>query len=233
MVLDVTDARRVLSAGLGYHIEGLRRHLYQGADASLVARPPHGLLGPSRLAGFYRREIAEDLVYDEWAGDEFADVDLALRLKARGYSTAWEPACIVRADAEADAAEPSFERGRRAERIFWRHARSRGLPKSLVLHGLALLGELGQACCRPRVFAQILGRVLAAVERTPGPTFVEVERPASDESCESHSLVRSTAETNRDESRARGGDRYRRVDGGHGSPAHRGAADHSTVRRDT
>ena len=88
VVLDLADERRVLTCGVGYHVEGVRKHLCQGLEASLVSQPPRGLAGPSRIAGFYRCDVKGGLSFEECVGDEFADVDLALRLKANGYRCA-------------------------------------------------------------------------------------------------------------------------------------------------
>ncbi len=179
LALDAANGRLVCSAGLGYHLEGLRRHLCAGAEASLVTQPPAGLVGPSRLAAFYRLESLSpgECLFDGWIGDEFADVDLALRLRRSGCQNVWEPASQVLADQTIDemCVCRGYDRGLRAERLFWRHARAMGRPQSLVLHTLAMLGELGQACVQPRVFAQLWGRLAATVERPTNPDFVEIE----------------------------------------------------------
>lgn len=123
------------------------------------------VVGPTLHAAFYRswavRDVAEFCVE---VGEELADVDMALSLKAIGLRAVHEEASVVRVMSERRAISLSMRSGRFAERVFWRHAASFGWKKSLLLHPGCIAVELLQNIHRPRIVVRTLGRLLAAAD---------------------------------------------------------------------
>jgi hypothetical protein len=93
-----------------------------------------------------------------------ADLDMALSLKAVGYHTVFEPASRVYGSPAPHPAVSAFAAGRCAERLFWRHARSQGWVKSLVLHPFAVAARFLADLPRLAAWTGLLGRVAAWLE---------------------------------------------------------------------
>jgi hypothetical protein len=89
LVLD--ESGRVVSAGLA-DVAIPRRHVLRTAPAAASV-----CLGPTRMAGFYRRAALEllDGGFADAVGPRWADVDLALCLRRLGYTAVIEPASRV------------------------------------------------------------------------------------------------------------------------------------------
>jgi hypothetical protein len=166
LVLDRRRSQRIISAGVGYR--GGRR-LVSGryrAEDGVAKLPSTPVVGPSCLAGFYRKSYLLALGgFEPVLGDELADVDLALRARRAGLQTVIEPESIVHA--EPPRKPPGgFRRGLCSERLLLRNAESLGklaLTRPLgLLAGLALrmfhppralghaAGQLGAWCELPR-----------------------------------------------------------------------------------
>jgi hypothetical protein len=159
------DRQSIVSAGVRFSRGGVRKLV---ADRRLLSpgagRLRASLHGPSLVAAFYRREALAALDgFDESLGEELADADAALALRELGYLHVCEPAArlIQTRGSNAAAGPTGFAHGRAAERLFWRHAASRGLALSLALHGGALAARL---LSRRESLASLAGRAMAWLE---------------------------------------------------------------------
>lgn len=161
LVLDVEHPERVVAAGVTYTRGGRVRTVGEGCQAqALLERPPH-VLGPHPAAAFYRKSALELVGWFSAAvGNEFAAVDLALRLAYVGFRTVFEPRSIVCAYGAAERSGGAFCRAMHAERLFWRWAPGFGWLGSLPRHALAVGWELLGALPRPTLLAQVAGRTL-------------------------------------------------------------------------
>jgi hypothetical protein len=166
LVLDRRRRGRILAAGVGYRAG---RRLICGryqAEHQVAKLPKTPVVGPSRLAGFYRKSYLTALGGFETAlGDELADVDLALRMQRAGLRTAVEPASLVCAG-PLKKLPGGFRGGLCTERLLLRNAESLGklaLTRPLAwFAGLTwrmfyppralghLTGQLGAWCELPR-----------------------------------------------------------------------------------
>jgi hypothetical protein len=165
LVLDERDPTQIVSAGMEYHPGGVRRLLGRGLPAARAAELATSILGPTAQAAFYRRgaALANEGLFDVSLGDGLADADLALRLRQAGNQARFEPTSIVY-DAPAAATRPSFVAARQAERIFWRHAPTLGLARSIALHGLVVAGELRRGLPHPSALTQLAGRMVGSCD---------------------------------------------------------------------
>jgi hypothetical protein len=152
------DGSRLVSAGVRFTAAGSRAVLRN--QRLLLAGSGHlraAIGGPTLAAGFYRRDLLVALGGpNRAAGDQLADVDFALNLRELDLRTVFEPAARIVEVADPLAASPdgAFNRGRAAERLFWRNAAEVGLPLALALHPLAVLSNP----------AGFLGRLVALFE---------------------------------------------------------------------
>jgi hypothetical protein len=159
---------KVLALGVGYRAEGGRTLVPGGSVIEHQRRGAVVGCWPSAWAGFYRRDVLIELAagFDSAVGDEFADIDLALRLEAAGFDSVCEPLCRVMVPEMAAAApRMSFRSGRSAERLYWRHRGATG-PSGSVTRHLALVARDALTCLiQPRAAAAISGRITATLER--------------------------------------------------------------------
>ncbi len=167
LVLDSRDASRVVSAGVAYKCGGKRLLRRQTMARSRICESnprPEVVLGPTRTAGFYRREalLTVHECMGRVAGDPISDADLALSLAELGYLAVLEPRSIVHAPANNGKRESTFASGRAAETVFWRHAATVGWCASLIGHAALVSTELVAAITRPSLFKRLLGRGVAA-----------------------------------------------------------------------
>ena len=85
---------------------------------------PVRVVGPTSHCGFFRRQDLFELGgWDERLPNQFADVDLALRLRRRGLASVCDPgSCVVlREDLDESGSSTAAEL-REAEQLFWSHA---------------------------------------------------------------------------------------------------------------
>jgi hypothetical protein len=164
LIVQAEEPQRIWAAGLEY-LSGESRPRGQGVLADSLASVGGRLIGPSIVAGFYRRAALGDgrLPFDPELGPSFADADLALRLFEAGYSTACEPESLV-LQPQPPARAGGWRHARQAERLFWRHAHEHGRVRSLAAHLLAVAREFVRSAPHPRAFAQLGGRCLAGCE---------------------------------------------------------------------
>lgn len=152
------------SAGVSYVSLGARKQIRIGSAVEGVARVP--TLGPELRAGFYRSETLKELAnLPDCVGDELADIDLALTLRAAGQRAVFEPASKILAPEAKVARTGGFKAGRAAERLFWRNAPLSGWKRSLLAHPAAWLMDLTQVGLRPALLTHTLGRMIALLER--------------------------------------------------------------------
>jgi hypothetical protein len=116
-------------------------------------------LAPSGIAGYYRlRMLAELGGFSASVGDQYADLDLALRAAAAGWRTVNEPRSKLHWRAPPPLVR-SLRTGLEAERFFWRHLPVRGRAKTLAAHALGLAGEIVTSLWRPRNLLHLAGRL--------------------------------------------------------------------------
>lgn len=159
LVLDHRQRPNIVAAGLKYLAGGQRCASLEGLPAESAGAMPAQVLGPSIVAGFYRRDALELLgeAFSPMLGDHLADVDLALRLRRAGFEAVLEPSSIVyRCQAIIDRPRP-FNAARLAERLFWRNAPSLGWARSLAAHSMALAADFVHPL-------RLLGRGVALTE---------------------------------------------------------------------
>jgi len=158
-----SDVRR-LAAGVGYRSSGRRhlRHARRGARRGGVRTP--SILGPTLVAGFYRREaVLSAGGFDETIGERYADVDMALTLKQAGYRSTCESGSLVFGD--LSVTEPlGFTDARRVERLFWKHAPFHHRLGPILLHALTVAVELLLPFPGPRSIRRLLGRLLGLLD---------------------------------------------------------------------
>ncbi len=126
LVLDRRRTGRVMAAGVGYRA-GRRvvsgRYRAEDQVARLSATP---IVGPSCLAGFYRKSYFTAVGgFEPAVGDELADVDLGLRLQKAALRAVIEPESVVRA-VPPKKLPSGFRRGLCTERLLLRSADSLG-----------------------------------------------------------------------------------------------------------
>lgn len=158
LVLDRNDRERIISAGLGYRIEGAVWKLGQESNASEITPYQQDLCGPDTLAAFYCKSALEEVGgFSASVGDALVGIDLALALQHAGYRPRLEPHCLAHVGPMMRR-ESAIRRGRNAERLFWRWASSHGLIASVVGHVAMLAGQLVMSLWHPSIVAELVGR---------------------------------------------------------------------------
>ena len=166
VVLSADDSDRVLSAGVTYRSGGIRlsRSL---RSAGRLPKPgkKSRLFGPHAAAAFYRVEALDAVGggLPNTNGNDFADVQLAMELRDAGYSTIFDPRVKIVADELPSWDGHGFRYGLHAERMFWRHAFSQGMVRSLLLHPFTVLAELLGSLPSPAAVTQLLGRMVGCL----------------------------------------------------------------------
>jgi hypothetical protein len=106
-------------------------------------------------------------LFDPMMGPEFADIELALRLRAAGGRGVYEPASHVKlSSAERDGAGlwGEFQIGRRNERLFWRGAKVTGWLRALACHPFIAGYESLRRFGGGRMALHLAGRMWACLE---------------------------------------------------------------------
>jgi hypothetical protein len=192
LILATRDAASSGTAGIAYDAGGrCRESRSVSATARQHAVHP-GVLGPTLLAGFYRRQVIDQLHgLDERLGETVADVDLGLRLRQHGCTAVFEPECQIRGVVPCGGQRGRYAAGRAAEFLFWKHAAAHGWFRSTASHAMLVGGEVAAALLRPGQLMQLLGRASAVVSlllgarriRSPDATGrIELERSTRGES---------------------------------------------------
>lgn len=170
LVLNRSRPERVVSAGVVFTAAGARRVNGVGVKSSATKRiTRREIVGPTLSAAFYRKSAVLALGgLSELVGEQLADADVALSLRALGWRSVLDPACRLVADAECPAEPLSFATGRCEERLFWRYAAAHGMFPVLILHLLAVLGRWLLRAYRWGAHIQMLGRLVAGCELRAG-----------------------------------------------------------------
>ncbi len=183
LIFDRDMPEKVISAGLGYRMEGAAWRLTgPNAPQQIVAwRQEHR--GPDLLAGFYSKSAIQSVGgFAQFASTIAAGTDLAMALQQNGFRCVFEPECTASTVAAAGA-ESAFRRGCDDECLFWRWAASHGLLTSIIGHVAMLAGQAVIGLFRPSMLVQLLGRSCGTLQamfsgRRVRPTAVEVaEKP--------------------------------------------------------
>lgn len=159
VVLDAEDPQRVMHAGVDYRCGGRRLDAHAGSSLAEVCQADPEVLGATCIAGFFRTSLWEDLGgLCPAVGEEFCDVDFALRLYQAGYRS--EVACDSQVLKRwSRPAKRGFRSGRTAERLFWRNVPVYGWSRSLTRHAFTLAHDAAAALLYPSVAAEMLGRM--------------------------------------------------------------------------
>lgn len=180
VVVEAGDTDIVRSAGVAYEVGGRRRVVARGEQLADLDTETLQILGPTCVAGFYRRELfADGQGFSPRVGDLLADVDWALRLERAGYKSVLEPAVQVQHDGHTAHVAGSWSSGRHAERLFRRHAVQNGWLRSLTRHALVVSAELWPRLALTTSIARLLGR--ASTWLSVEPAVVDLESSAVSE----------------------------------------------------
>jgi len=183
LIFDRNAPEQVLSAGLGYRLEGAAWRLAGRNTASQIGTWQQELRGPDLLAGFYSKAAIQSVGgFAYFASSIAAGVDLALALEQIGFRCIFEPECTASMVA-ATGAESAFQRGRNDECLFWRWAANQGLLTSIIGHIAMLAGQAVIGLFRPSTLVQLVGRSCGMLQavfigRRTKPAAVETaEKP--------------------------------------------------------
>ena len=167
VVLGRSNPDRIVSAGLRFTAGGARRVNGVGMRSSASKRLARRVMaGPTLTAAFYRKTALLALGgLPEVVGEQLADADLAISLRALGWGCVLEPACQLVGDAKPQAAPLSFAAGRCDERLFLRYATTYGMFPAIVFHLFAVLGRWLCGAYRWGAYSHVLGRLAACFER--------------------------------------------------------------------
>src|SRR5262249_9598988 len=87
-----------------------------------------------------------------------------LLLHCAGFTTAIERESRVLGTLTADAPEGSFGEALANERLFWRNVNTQARSTAVAAHAAHVALELAGSLLRPRLIAQLAGRVLACCQ---------------------------------------------------------------------
>jgi len=182
---DENQAPRVATAGLRYSSGGAVRHTLAGATWNEEKPREPKIIGPALAAGFYRREWLLRLdAPTRRLGLTVADADIALSLGALGQAAILEPRCRVTLPAPAPSRGLADALAR--ERLFWRHAKSRGMLRSLLMHPGHVLADIMRQVSSPAALGAFAGRVLGMLDISgTGRSAARLREIAAELECES------------------------------------------------
>jgi hypothetical protein len=161
------DRNSLYAVGVCATNRGQRAICQRQADAQRTeaVEPFFAPAGPLLQAAFYRKSIFTALggIPTE-VGDELADLDLALLLRAAGWRLNVEINSRLFGPEIATARTNGFQSGLQAERFFWRHAGERGLVRSVLAHPRNALAEMAHSGSIAKIPADLLGRMMAGCQ---------------------------------------------------------------------
>jgi hypothetical protein len=161
LVLSTEEPRQIVAAGVGFSRGGALRLVGQGRAEGGLGPWTSEALGPSHMAGFYRKEAIEAAGGFDPALGEAADADLAIRLRGMGYRLLVDPQSKVLLSTTFHWVRPGFRAGMESERLFLRHVAEGDWPGALSRHGLVAAGEFFGALPYPESLTKLLGRAMA------------------------------------------------------------------------
>jgi hypothetical protein len=212
LVVDAARPQRTVAAGLAYSAGGRRRCLKKLPRLRQLAASSIDCLGPTWLAGFFRREAWAQLGgLSPLVGDEFADIDLALRLRAAGLRAVLESRSVLQAASQPERRR-GYHYGLHAERLFLRNMPPGSLA-SLAAHGLTVAGSLLASFPHAgAMVSELAGRVVGLLElsqhrrhHVESRRLVAVALPASGNSVSERRIDPAHREAAPGESHARPG----------------------------
>jgi hypothetical protein len=161
LVVQLDQPERIFAAGVGYKVSGKRFRVGAGAT-QLAPDAASAMVGPCLAAAFYRKS-AFDLVggLAPQLGAAQADVDLAFALRQVGFTIVVEPQSRVFADRDIEPAAAPFQQALADERLFWRNLPRQGRLAAIGAHLGLVAAEVACSFPRPRMLAQMAGRVRA------------------------------------------------------------------------
>jgi len=164
LVLDRTERRWVVCAGVGYRPAGKLRRLAQGMELSEAGIPRRELIGPEAWAAFYRKSALRRLGgFSTEMGDPLVGADMGLWLAQAGWRTAFEPTSRLAVDQAAVRRPGPFRDGWMSERFFWRWAPRAGWGASLISHVGLLTVEGFRSLVQPWQLCRLLGRLVGGL----------------------------------------------------------------------
>lgn len=161
LLLTSEEPRQIIAAGAGYSRGGRVRLVGQGRPEGSLGPWTRQVIGPSLLAGFYRKQALQVLGGFDSSVGRVADADLALRLRASGQRVVLDPQSKMHVTQEHRSAARGFRYGLHAERLFLRHVPRRKWGMALLAHSWTVAVEAISALPRPAAMTQLLGRALA------------------------------------------------------------------------
>jgi hypothetical protein len=167
LVVQGEQPTRIETLGAGYTRGGLRHRVGHNQPLPRRHKLAEQIVGPTLAAGFFSRELLDALGgFADEVGDELADIDLALSLAELGYRTAFEPDCKLHAhgDIQERKRTGALSRGRQLERLFLRHAASRGGIWAVLAHPLAIAADTWRELPSLAAALKLLGRFVGSWE---------------------------------------------------------------------
>lgn len=124
--------------GVAQGISGRRVEKGRGLSSTSHRLARLRVIGPTRLAAFYRRDALDCIGGWPAAVGALADIDVALSLRSLGYETAVKHGSYVVCQSPTTERIGAFTRSRQTERFHWRHA---GGFLANLLHPAAMLAH--------------------------------------------------------------------------------------------
>jgi hypothetical protein len=163
-------------AGVAYDPAG-RAGVRFGSDTHWLSQAEP--LGPIGLASFYSVEALQTVgePFTNTVGPQWADIDLALRLRAAGYQVQLDGTSRIVGDPNSLVyVGPGLMRARYAERLYRRHAAT--VRTAPLAHLAVIAGEAAKSFPRPRCVTQLVGRMLGYVDSLGKPAVVPASSPS-------------------------------------------------------
>lgn len=161
LLLSSEEPRHIVAAGVGSSRGGGLRLVGEGRAEGSLGPWTSQMLGPSLLAGFYRKAAIEAAGGFDASLGRAADIDLAIRLRASGYRLLLDPQSKIHAADDCQLSTRGFRAGLEAERLFLRHVAEGDWIGALAAHALLVAAEFFRALPRPASLTSLLGRAAA------------------------------------------------------------------------
>jgi hypothetical protein len=160
LVLDRFQQQQIVSVGVGYRKGGSLRHIGEGKRLPGLGPWAAEMIGPSLLAGYYRKSVIEQLGgWDERLGAAGAAADMALGWKQAGLRTVLDPQSKVFAPPAARQLESgTFAQAMAAERMFLSHVAEGEWTPALLAHLFVAAADVCGSLPRPASLLKLLGR---------------------------------------------------------------------------
>lgn len=167
VIVSKADPDRIVALGVAYSpLLGSRTLVGAGGSARTLAGKTPPITGPTLEAGFFRRELLEQVGgAPEGVGDELADLDLALLLADLGLTCSVQPLSRVVCDGTKSAAVISpYQQARNRQRLFRRHAALHPNSLSGVIRPVAAVFDAAARLPGLSAFTTLAGRIVGRLE---------------------------------------------------------------------